>query len=263
MRDNASMGITTPEAVRAETEYLVGVGKDIAKAEGMPHIVEIGGRPYLFFNGRYERIEPIDLPAPAPMNTFSLSGLVDFIKADVDELFDVPAVRHIVRVVDVETVEVVSPLVGYKNARHLVARCKALVPQIPFDCYMDAEDFSIMVQTRFEQNENRDLVLKLAGSLREEQSMNTADDGFSQKVQISKGVATVGEVIVKNPVVLTPLRTFYEVDQPGSPFVLRFKEGASVALFEGDGGKWKLNAIENIKDWLKERLCGLNVEVIA
>ena len=62
---------------------------------------------------------------------------------------------------------------------------------------------------------------------------------------------------------LTPLRTFYEVEQPTSPFVLRFNEDAEAALFEGDGGAWQLRAVENIKNWLTAQLIGCNVEVIA
>ena len=119
------------------------------------------------------------------------------------------------------------------------------------------------MQTRMLPSENRDTVLRLAGAIKAEQSMQTADDGFSQKVTIKRGVATVGDVVVKNPVELTPLRTFFEVEQPTSPFVLRFNDQANVALFEGDGGAWRLQAVRNIKEWLVRALSDCNVEVIA
>ena len=54
-----------------------------------------------------------------------------------------------------------------------------------------------------------------------------------------------------------------EVEQPESPFILRFNENANAALFEGDGGAWKLRAVENIRAWLAGKLEGCNVEVIA
>ena len=120
-----------------------------------------------------------------------------------------------------------------------------------------------MVQTCFEESENRAVVLKLAGSVRKEQSMQTADDGTSQKVTINTGVATASNVIVRNPVVLTPFRSFREVEQPESPFILRFNEDAQVALFTGDGSAWTLTAVARIKDYLKNNLYGENVEVIA
>lgn len=255
-----------PETARAETEYLVNTGAALQEAKDAPVITEIEGSQYVFFRGqikRIDKVEPDEEKHPAAFETFSLNGLVDFIKTDVDSLFADKDRRHIVRVTNVEKVEVLSPATGYYQKRYLVAYCNALVPPIPFDRYMDAEDFQIMVQTRFKESENRAIVLKLSGSLRNEQSMQTADDGVSQKVTINKGVATAADVTVKNPVELTPLRTFYEVEQPTSPFVLRFNEDAEAALFEGDGGAWQLRAVENIKNWLTAQLIGCNVEVIA
>ena len=96
---------------------------------------------------------------------FSLSGLVDFIKADVDGIFGDPEQRYIVRVSNVDTVEVLSPITGYYKQRAMVAVCHALVPEIPFDKYLPPEDFQIMVQTRFAESSNRALVLKIAGNL--------------------------------------------------------------------------------------------------
>ena len=254
------------ETARAQEEYLVNVGKEIAEAKEQPAIEEIDGHKYVFYRGRYERVrtvEPDEEKQPAVFRAFSLQGLADFIKADVDGLFQDPERRHIVRVTDVDKVEVLTPVTGFYKKRYLIAECYALVPPIPFDTFKDAEDFQIMVQTRFEDTENRALVLKLSGSLRNEQTMQTADDGVSQKVTINKGVATAADVTVKNPVTLIPLRTFHEVKQPASPFVLRFNEDSEAALFEGDGGAWKLKAVKNIKDWLEKELSGTNVEIIA
>ena len=254
------------ETARAKEEYLVSVGKEIAEAKEQPIIEEIDGHKYVFFQGRYERVRTIERDEenqPAVFKAFSLQGLVDFIKADVDGLFKDPERRHIVRVTDVDKVEVLTPVTGFYKKRYLVAECNALVPPIPFNTFKDAEDFQIMVQTRFEDTENRALVLKLSGSLRNEQTMQTADDGVSQRVTINKGVATAADVTVKNPVSLIPLRTFYEVKQPASPFVLRFNEDSEAALFEGDGGAWKLKAVKNIKEWLEAELKGCNVEIIA
>lgn len=259
-----SNGFYTNEfAARAEVEYLVNVGKSWAKDSEAPKVEDIDGHKYLFYQGKVQRIDPIDEQRASAFRAFSLSGLVDFIKADVDGMFGDPDQRYIVRVSNVDTVEVLSPITGYYKQRAMVAVCHALVPEIPFDKYMPPEDFQIMVQTRFAESSNRALVLKIAGNLRNEQSLQTADDGVSQKVTINKGVVTAEDVTIKNPVYLVPLRTFYEVEQPASPFVLRFNEGADVALFEGDGGAWKLKAVKNIKDWLDNQLKDCNVEVIA
>jgi len=266
MQEKNLAPIATPEAARAEAEFLFNAGKRVSDAEKQPIVKEIEGHNYLFFGGNFQRIKPVEPEEehqPEPFKVISLDGLVEYIKTDVDGIFGDPNRRHIVRVSGVKTVQVLTPVTGHYKKRYVVAQCDALVPEFPFDTYMDAEDFQIRVQTRFEQSENRALVLKLSGSLRNEQSMQTADDGVSQKVTINKGVATASDIVVKNPVELTPLRTFHEVQQPSSPFVLRFNESAEVALFEGDGGAWKLKAVQNIRDWLRQELAGYNVEIIA
>lgn len=54
------------------------------------------------------------------------------------------------------------------------------------------------------------------------------------------------------------------VAQPSSQFVLRINKGAELALFEADGGKWKLEAIKNIADYLKTGLKGQdNITILA
>lgn len=64
--------------------------------------------------------------------------------------------------------------------------------------------------------------------------------------------------IVPNPVKLKPYRTFLEVDQPVSEFIFRMKQdkydGVLCALFEADGGAWKMEATERIKKYLESEL---------
>ena len=259
------MIFATPEAARAEVEYLVKIGQEKQAAEEAVQALEINGETWTAYKGSLKRFTPEKPVRPDVFTAFSLSGLVDFILADVDEIFmnGKDYMRHIVRVVDPWKVEILTPMTGYYRERFCVCECMALVPEIPFDSFMGIEDFQIMVQTRFENSANRELVLKLSGNLRSEQSGLIADDGVSQKITINRGVTSAGDVIVKNPVTLKPLRTFYEVEQPESPFILRFNEEGQAALFEGDGGKWKLEAVENIKNWLGQQLNECNVEVIA
>ena len=93
--------------------------------------------------------------------------------------------------------------------------------------------------------------------------MQVADDGVSQKVTVNAGVVKAADVIVRNPVTLVPFRTFREVEQPESPFVLRVDENANAALFTGDGSAWKLEAVARVGEYLRKNLEGTNVIVIA
>ena len=75
----------------------------------------------------------------------------------------------------------------------------------------------------------------------------------SIKVKTLTGVVKVEEVILSPIVNLAPFRTFAEVDQPISKFLFRMRrEGnhVSAALFEADGGAWRLEAMKNIAEYL-------------
>ena len=259
----------SPEAARAEIEYLLKFGREAQKAseEGnKPHVFTFGQEQWLYHNGhiqRYKEEYPDHIVKPETFKTFSLDGLIDFIHADVDGFFPDEKVKCLVRVSSPTNVEVFTPITGYWKERTILAACTATIPEITFGRFIDPEEFQIMLQANFQPSENRDLVLKLVGSLRREQNMETADDGVSQRVTINAGVATAANVTVKNPVALTPLRTFQEVEQPESPFVLRFDEDARVALFTGDGGAWKLQAVAAVVQYLRSNLAGYNVEVIG
>lgn len=256
----------TPEAARAEIEYLLKTGSDTQKKIDdlkRPEVFTVNGKTYIHVNGNLERVMPDKVFKPDLFRTFSLSGLVDFIRHDVDGIFKDESNKYMVRVTNPTLVEVLSPIAGDWKERVTVAQCEAPVPNIRFGCYMNADEFQIMLQTCFMDTPNRDTVLKVVGSVKKEQSMQTADDGVSQKITVNAGVATAAEVTFKNPVPLTPYRTFTEVKQPESPFVLRFDENGRAALFTGDPCAWKLESVENIKYYLMDELDGYNVVVIA
>ena len=263
---NNQMMNPNPETARAVEEYLMKTGVKLQEANEKPEVLEINGGVYAFFGGRMNRMErvlPDDLPEPQSVQVFSLNGLVDMIRADVDGMFAEDQSTHIVRVTDETTVEVISPALGMHRSRYRRILCKAPVPRIRFGEYLETEDFQVMMQTCFMESEARNLVMRLAGSMSREQSMRKSDDGMTQTVQVQTGVVTVGDVSLKNPVPLTPLRTFYEVDQVTSPFILRFDENARAALYEGDGGAWRLKAVTAVADWLRKQLKDCNVCVIG
>lgn len=254
------------EAIRAKEEYLVNVGIGLAEAKEQPIPIKVGEDNYIFYGGEYRLVrdaEPLKERFAPVFKAFSLQGLVDYIKADVDGVFRDKDKRHIVSVDDVDVVRVYTPVIGWHRERACVVECRALLPQIPFGRFLETDEFQIMVQTRFADDPNREDVLKLSGNVVGEQSLQKADDGVSQRVTAKTGVVSMSQVIVKNPIKLVPLRTFHEVEQPTSPFVLRFNESSEAALFEGDGGAWKIKAVENVKNWLRAQLKDCNVEVIA
>ncbi len=174
--------------------------------------------------------------------------------------------RLLVVVENESTVRVYPPLCGVEqNRRPALARCKHEVLPFPWGKFLDQESFIVFLLSRFKEDNggNREGIGALVGNIRQEQSAESADDGVSQRVTVKNGIAKVGETIIKNPVYLAPLRTFCEIDQPVSPFVLRVQEGPNIALFEADAGEWRNAAVTGVHDYLFEMLDGLAVTIIA
>ena len=70
--------------------------------------------------------------------------------------------------------------------------------------------------------------------------------------------AVLKEQQTVQPIVrLQPYRTFLEVEQPASDFLLRLDKEGRPALYEADGGAWKLEAKRNIAAYLGEQLADL------
>lgn len=65
------------------------------------------------------------------------------------------------------------------------------------------------------QGNDRDLILKFAGTVENGTIAQYGDDGVTQKATVKTGIASKGDAIVPNPVRLRPYRTFIEVEQPG------------------------------------------------
>jgi hypothetical protein len=235
-------------------QYIVGL-KD-AK------LFDVNGEQYS--TEQLHRIPKVYDPTPKAdsVDISTLTGLVDYIKNGVDNLEK----TLIVHIVSPTTVKVYSELRSDKQREHFID-CSALTPKITYGQFMDVESFNIMIQSCFLPNEHSAAVLKVVGNIVEENVQNTSDDGISQKVTAKAGIAKVAEIDVPNPVILCPFRTFPEVGQPESKFVFRMRggdgNGVKAAIFEADGGIWRIYAMQNVKEYLSEKLTDCNVKIIS
>ncbi len=162
----------------------------------------------------------------------------------------------VVHVESPTSVKVLNRLDGEDRTRegYLVATATDMTTNF-LNGYHATEHFMIGLQTRFVETPARTDLLRFLSNIKTSEVKTALDDGMTQVVEARKGVALVDNVPVPNPVRLHPFRTFRELDQPESPFVLRLQQGLNsglptAALFEADGGAWRLQAIERIKDWL-------------
>lgn len=84
--------------------------------------------------------------------------------------------------------------------------------------------------------------------------VSTNDNGVTQTVEARQGVALNALIEIKPRVMLRPFRTFLEVEQPESEFLLRVDPDEGIGFFEADGGIWKLEAKKNIADYFLKNM---------
>lgn len=223
---------------REALDYLVQLGVDEQK------VTEIDGRPYTHMN-----LKRVTEPQPEAIILHTLRSLMEFIKELKDK-----NVKLIVHVESHDTVKLYGHL-KEDASRDLYAVVRAITPrEIEYGRFYGVEEFNISLQAKFIENDDRNSLLKYTGLIKEDKVKETGDDGVSQMVTIKTGVASVGNALVPNPVTLAPWRTFIEVDQPESKFIFRMKDGPAAALFEADGGAWKLEAVNRIGAFLYKNL---------
>jgi hypothetical protein len=134
-------------------------------------------------------------------------------------------------------------------------------PRFRFGQWLDPEEFVIGLMTLFEDAEygsDHKKIVKLVSGLAAEAVTISNDDGISQQVVTKQGMVTKNEEKVSPRVSLSPFRTFREVGQPMSDFVLRLRSRQGqmpcCALFEADGGEWKTAAMKAIREYLVKEL---------
>ena len=190
----------------------------------------------------------------------TLTGLVDYIKSDLDKLPE----KLLIQVISPREVALYSPLNADREREQYISAEAILPDNVVYDRFIGTEQFNIMLQSAFVDVGTKSALLKYTGLIQDEAVKTTGDDGVSQQVTVKTGVASVGQAIVPNPVELAPYRTFPEVEQPISKFIFRMQEGPRAALYEADGGAWRNKAILSIKEYLQEELKELeNIEIIA
>lgn len=202
----------------------------------------------------------VKMPKADTLTLSTLTGLVDYIKSNLDDLPQ----QLLIQVKSHNEVKLYSPL-DYDREREEYISAEAILPNnISYNRFLGTEEFNIMLQSSFVDIGDKEVLLKYTGLVRDEAVKDTGDDGISQKVTIKTGIASVGEAIVPNPVVLAPYRTFPEIEQPSSKFIFRMQSGPRAALYEADGGAWRNEAMSRIKTYLQEQLKDLeNIQIIA
>lgn len=239
--------------IKEALQYIVGLSEVNVQDIKLPD-----GTIQTYSDKPLQRLQKYIPMADHPISMCTLTSLVDYIKGNIDAMSG----KMIIQVVSPESVVLFSQLNEERKREKLVV-VNAVIPDFKFDTFMEQEKFCINLQSKFidDPETNRALILKFAGTVESGTVAEYGDDGITQKATVKTGIASKGEAIVPSPVKLRPYRTFLEVEQPVSDFIFRMKQdkydGIHCALFEADGGAWKIAATKAIKDYLQFELSGL------
>lgn len=232
------------EGLREALQYITGL-----KEESMePKLLEINGDTYC--NKELRRYHSFPMADELRVNT--LTAIVDYIKGKPEELQG----TMILHIKSPTEVRLYSGLVDERDREYLL-KTEAIVNEFQFNNYYDQERFLIELQANFIETEDLKKLKMVSGNIQAGTTANYDDNGVSQKTVIKSGVANNVNVIVPNPVVLRPYRTFAEIEQPESNYVFRIKDsdrGPAFKLVEADGGLWKNATMKRIKEYLESEL---------
>lgn len=224
-----------------------------------PETVRIDDRDYWTSNG--EMIRP---PTSPTFQFHTLTALVNWIEInEVDEeLFIV--------VSEPNQVVCCGLLNELHFQRNVYAASKTFEQKsFPFDRYMSIEEFIICAQARLIPTPARAKLIQAVSNIRGTDVVSSIDDGISQEVSVSNKIGRLENVKIEPLIKLAPYRTFSEIEQPESGFILRMRQVEKglpqVALFTTGDTSWKNSAILSIRDWLKDQdvISRKEIDVIA
>ena len=138
--------------------------------------------------------------------------------------------------------------------RSYLYRCTADTPSVTVNRFNPYENAVIELRSLYIPNEDTDYLLRLLSSISSESKVTSSDNGVTQTVEAKSGIALSQKVAVKPRVSLRPFRTFVEVAQPESEFLLRISGDGKIGLYEADGGVWKLEATRNVAGYFEKEL---------
>lgn len=227
--------------------------------EALQYIVGIGEPRYHTLSSGHEfsdkALYPVKAGAPAPVLVHTLSGLLGLIQAGIDTFVPEEVGVH---VEDHETVHLVSLKSGLWDRRLYATARLIKVNSFPFGQFVDPETFLIAAQSGFVDSGDLQYILQRASKVTTERITTSEDDGVAQRIGQQKGVALKTIETLKAKVLVSPYRTFTEVNQVAIQCVFRARQTGdglpTLALFEADGGAWKVDAMKAVADYLRGKL---------
>lgn len=196
------------------------------------------------------RIEP-HVDRPRAFTVSGLDGICKLVRQELDRL-------DTTVFIEAENHREVRVVTTYRDdfSRDALYFAKADAPGLSIG-WRDQNRAIIELRSLCLPGEGVDYLLDLLSRITFDDSLELRDNGVSQSVKAQQGVSLASLVNIKPRVMLRPFRTFLEVEQPESEFLVRVDKDKGIGLFEADGGIWKLEAKGNIVRYFEEKLADL------
>jgi len=226
--------------------------------------VEVDGKHYS--DKHLFQIKPDAPIRPETLVLSRLDALTGYIGANVEGLILTECMLHIAGPNEV----VLFSKFSNDEFKQRSIYVKVIGPGCPFKFgeYYNQENFILSLQTKFQETPDRNSILQLVSNIVTEESITSTDDGFSQAVVVKTGAVKVQQVQVPRLLSLRPHRTFLEIGQPESKFLIRLRQDSSnatrpslpqITLLETDGGDWKLTAVKFIAEALEGKVSNIPI----
>ena len=211
-----------------------------------PTTVEVDGSVY----SNQELVHIQDKkPMPRCIDLTGLDSICKMVRNEADHV----GLQIFIQVKDYKSVSVFTSLDSDEDRLYLY-KCVADTPAVTTDRYMSYEKAVIELRSLYIPNEGTKYLLQILSSISNESRVTSTDNGVTQQVEARSGIALNTMVKIEPRVTLQPFRTFIEVEQPASEFLLRISERGEIGFFPADGGVWKLEATRNVADYFETNL---------
>lgn len=227
--------------------------------DAIDRIVELAAPTTKEWDGRLfssKALEEITVQedGPSRLNVNTLDALAVMIRTEGVKQKGLPLY---IRVMDEHNVLVFTSLHDGKDTsflRQYFYKAECDVPRVIIGQEMSQQQAIIQLQSVYGPTPDREYLLELISRMSVNEGVTSDDNGVTQTITARQGPALKENMPVKPIVLLQPYRTFLEVEQPASEFLLRVGKEGGISLHEADGGVWRLSAKHRIADWLAEEL---------
>lgn len=188
-------------------------------------------------------------PMPRCIDLTGLDSICKMVRNEAEHV----GLQIFIQVKDYKSVSVFTSLDADEDRLYLY-KCVADTPAVTTDRFLPYEKAVIELRSLYIPNEGTKYLLQLLSSISNESKVTSSDNGVTQQVEARSGIALNSMVKIEPRVTLQPFRTFIEVEQPASEFLLRINERGEIGFFPADGGVWKLEATRNVAGYFEAAL---------